>query len=130
VSSIFISAPLAALWKEHEPDQQKVAHRLARKQARAAAVDSDIVDVEALRRAELAMATEAPRGPSTDIFGQPTEVAPIEPNVPTDETDTDGDVPEDGGDGPDDGGSPTTTGSSGPKAPKPDRQRRHQNVQR
>lgn len=124
VSSIFISAPLAALWKEHEPDQQKVAQRIARKQARAAAVDSDIVDVEALRRAELAMASEAPRVPTTNIFGQPTEVAPTEPIVPDTASDTDGDGPDD------DGGSPTTSGSPRPKAPKPDRQRRHQNVQR
>ena len=124
VSSIFISSPLAALWKEHEPDQQKLAKRLARKQARAAAVDSDIVDVEALRRAELAMAAEAPRTPQTDIFGQPTEVAPLEPNVGAAEVDENHDGPTQ------DDEPPTNPDTPRPTAPKPDRQRRHQNVQR
>lgn len=121
VSSIFISAPLAALWKEHEPDQQKLAARLARKQARAASVDSDIVDVEALRRAEAAMDAQVPRTPQTDIFGQPVEepMTPPQPSAELPET-----TVEDSS-----AGADAPTGAAG-TAPKKDRQRRHQNVQR
>lgn len=132
ISSIFISAPLAALWKEHEPDQQKVAARLAKKQARMAAVDADILDVEALARAEASMAAEtAGVGPTTDELPEPDELAIDAGDAPPAAADVAHDAPEDESDLPDDdpsggnGGEPTK-----PPKPRGDRQRRHQSVQR
>jgi SecD/SecF fusion protein len=49
-SSIFISAPLAALWKEREPEDKK---RKARSKRRTKVeTDSDVVDLDVLARAE------------------------------------------------------------------------------
>ncbi len=125
VSSIFISAPLAALWKEREPNQQKVAVRQAKKAARAATVDSDILDVDALNRAEAELAYVPPvdTGVGTAILEGPDgsdAQTPARPEPPPPDTDPDSEVPADGSDA-----------AEKPSAPKPpQRQRRHQNVQR
>ena len=57
LSSIAIAAPLAALWKEREPEHRR---RTAKAERRAAAVasDSDVVNLEALARAEAALDAE------------------------------------------------------------------------
>ncbi len=129
VSSIFISAPLAALWKEREPNQQKVAARDAKKAARAATVDSDILDVDALNRAEAELAYVPPvdMGVGTAIAEGPDDSAgdsdahtsaPPEPTPP--DADPESEAPTD-----------DSVGAEKPSAPKPpERQRRHQNVQR
>src|SRR5262245_8973473 len=57
LSSIAIAAPIAALWKEREPEGRRREARAARREARAAA-DSDVVDVEVLARAEAALDAE------------------------------------------------------------------------
>ncbi len=57
LSSIGIAAPLAALWKEREPENRRRVAKAERKAVRVAA-DSDVVDLEALERAEAALATE------------------------------------------------------------------------
>jgi len=57
ISSIIIAAPLAAFWKEREPDQKKRRARAERRRQLAEA-DADIVDVEALARAEEALQAE------------------------------------------------------------------------
>src|SRR4029450_6540116 len=51
LSSIAIAAPLAALWKEREPEQRRRTVK-AERRAKAVAADSDVVDLEALARAE------------------------------------------------------------------------------
>jgi SecD/SecF fusion protein len=141
VSSIFISAPVAALWKEHEPDARKLQARLDRKAARAAAVDADIMDVAAFNRAEAAL--DAPAGgagntPASDdaIDAAPADVAgDVGPAVAVDDSPAlpAGDaarVPGEDADGGADGGSGAAgDGTSGPAAP-PERQRRHRSVQR
>jgi SecD/SecF fusion protein len=57
LSSIAIAAPLAALWKEREPEQRRRTVK-ARRRAAAVTADSDVVDVEALARAEAALDAE------------------------------------------------------------------------
>jgi SecD/SecF fusion protein len=125
VSSIFISAPIAALWKEREPDEVKAAARLAKKVAREASVDSDIMDVSAFNRADAALAAvtdtgagEAPPLIDDAVLELPDDTGPVD------------DGPESGrSDGPEDadGGSP----ASKPKPPNsspPQRPRRHQSA--
>jgi SecD/SecF fusion protein len=57
LSSVAIAAPLAALWKEREPQQRR---RTAKAERRAVAVgsDADVVDLDALARAEAALDAE------------------------------------------------------------------------
>jgi SecD/SecF fusion protein len=57
LSSIAIAAPLAALWKEREPQERRRAAK-AKRRAVAVASDSDVVDVEALARAEASLEAE------------------------------------------------------------------------
>jgi SecD/SecF fusion protein len=136
VSSIFISAPLAAIWKEREPDQQKVAARLAKKAARAATVDSDILDVDALTRAEASLDANVPLDGSADLGGLPepaaeepvtrtaSTVADPEPeakDAPADAPETDGPESTDSSDDSDEQRKPTRPAT---------RPRRHQNVRR
>ncbi len=151
VSSLFIAAPLAGLWKEREPDQRKLAARQAKRAARAAQVDADIIDVAALKRAEAAMAgAETPAadtlslGPLGDEGREDAPVAPKtdEPSVDdaADEAPS-GDEPEgsepqedsDDTDGAPESSDTASSDSDGdsPKAPPPpERERRHRNVQR
>ena len=57
LSSIAIAAPLAALWKEREPENKRRTAKIERRRA-AIATDSDVVDNEALARAEAALDLE------------------------------------------------------------------------
>lgn len=134
VSSIFISAPLAGLWKEREPDQQKLLARQAKRAARAAQVDADILDAGALARAEAAMQGAAP-GPASaaldPLLADPPSVDPVI-EATTDEVEVAGDeaaaidgvvqTDVDAANG--DGTAPAKHRHD------PHRQRRHQNVQR
>jgi SecD/SecF fusion protein len=60
ISSIAIAAPIAALWKEHEPEQKRRTTKAERRalQAQALTADSDVADLEVLARAEAALANE------------------------------------------------------------------------
>lgn len=133
ISSIFISAPLAALWKEREPDARKAAARQARKAERAAAVDADIMDVSAFNRAEAAIETPgvaAIEPEATDLSpnGQPdlapevdaVSVATVE-DVPGEQPSADEPVPD---------AAATDTAAPETAPPPPERERRHRNVQR
>ena len=57
LSSIAIAAPLAALWKEREPENKRRTSKIERRRA-AIATDSDVVNNEALARAEAALDLE------------------------------------------------------------------------
>ena len=57
LSSIAIAAPLAALWKEREPEHRRRTVKAERRAALVAS-DSDVVDLEALARAEAALDAE------------------------------------------------------------------------
>ena len=57
LSSIAIAAPLAALWKEREPEQKRRAVKAGRRAVQVSS-DADVADVEALARAEAALAAE------------------------------------------------------------------------
>jgi SecD/SecF fusion protein len=57
LSSIAIAAPLAALWKEREPEMKRKAVK-AERRAAAIASDSDVVDLDTLARAEAALDAE------------------------------------------------------------------------
>ena len=148
VSSLFIAAPLAGIWKEHEPDQKRLAARRAKRAARAAQVDADIVDVGALRRAEAAMAGAEVSASETLGLGplgnEGLEESSSGP-APSDGPSTSPSGTSDGDDAPTasvettDPAEPSAGGSdapaddkpSRPKAPPPpERQRRHRNVQR
>ncbi|MBY0307812.1 MAG: protein translocase subunit SecD, partial [Phycisphaerales bacterium] len=56
-SSILISAPLAALWKEREPEDRRRRTREEKRRAKVLA-DADVVDLDALARAEMALEAE------------------------------------------------------------------------
>ena len=122
VSSIFISAPIAALWKEREPNEVKAAARRARKAARVATVDSDIMDVSAFNRADAALAAVSePAGDNGAILDEIVEVdssngRPAEPE------------PLEVGDNADDGAFPPTGDAT--SAPPPQKPRRHQTARR
>lgn len=57
LSSIAIAAPLAALWKEREPEMKRKAVK-AERRAAAIASDADVVDLDTLARAEAALDAE------------------------------------------------------------------------
>ena len=57
LSSIAIAAPLAALWKEREPENKRREVKAARR-ASVVAGDADVVDLDTLARAEAALDTE------------------------------------------------------------------------
>ncbi len=57
LSSIAIAAPLAALWKEREPENKRRSVK-AQRRASVIATDSDVVDLEAMARAEAALDAE------------------------------------------------------------------------
>lgn len=54
VSSIIIAAPMAAYWKEREPAEKKIRAK-ERKRAALSTMDADVVDVDVLARAEMAL---------------------------------------------------------------------------
>lgn len=136
ISSIFISAPLAALWKEREPDARRARARLERKAARASTVDADIMDVDALARAEKALAISSPAADLMEIEEEVTDAATpngrreLEAQV-TDQPDhepPDVDEAEELEDVEPSADEPAPVRA--PKPPPPERQRRHRNVQR
>ncbi len=57
ISSILIAAPIAAIWKEKQPDGKKRATRARKRAAREepSGYDADVVDVDVLARAESAL---------------------------------------------------------------------------
>jgi len=142
VSSIFISAPLAALWKEREPDAQRARARSERKAARALAVDSDIMDVDALARAEKALAVSATSGGDVGLIEEDDaleggmangrhELGAVPGVTGRRPTDTGGEpAPGDAGPEAEDAPLPDEPGPAQTPKPPPDRQRRHRNVQR
>lgn len=58
LSSIAIAAPLAALWKEREPENKRRSSKIERRRAAVLSTDSDVVDNAALARAEAALDAE------------------------------------------------------------------------
>jgi SecD/SecF fusion protein len=131
ISSIFISAPLAALWKEREPDAQRARVRSERKAARAAMVDADIMDVDALARAEKALAVSATASGDGGLTEDDVLDSGMADGRPELEAEAAGEPAPNIADA---AASETPAADdSGPApAPKPppDRQRRHRNVQR
>jgi SecD/SecF fusion protein len=147
LSSIGIAAPLAALWKEREPADKKVRAKAARR-ARRVGTDSDVVDLDALERAERALAAElddgraigdGDEGPRERFELEPGEVefeyeeetepepAPTDDGAPAPEATTDGE-PADGA--PADGDARPAGDGTPPPKDRPDRVRRHRQVQR
>jgi SecD/SecF fusion protein len=87
LSSIGIAAPLAALWKEREPELRRRTAKAERRAARAV-TDADVVDVEALERAEAALQAELrleegrpelEAGPDEELEEEPEEELEEEP---------------------------------------------------
>jgi SecD/SecF fusion protein len=152
LSSIGIAAPLAALWKEREPADKKVRVK-AERRARRLGTDSDVVDIDALERAERALAAELddPRGASEDGPRERFELEPGEVEIEYEE-EVEEPAGADGADRPAapeerapaaeaaDGASPDGRPADGepddgtpraePAPPRPDRVRRHRQVQR
>ena len=116
ISSILISAPLAALWKERDPQGKKLAAKARRRQARESDVDSDILDVAALARAEAALSMD----PATPAIAEPVGLdATLEPVA---ETPPPPEAP---------AAPPSTADSEAPPlTTPPERERRHRQVQR
>lgn len=155
ISSIIIAAPLASYWKERAPNERRLKARQD-KRSSLAQMDSDVVDVGVLARAEAAL----DRGPGAQgqRLALPADTAPGERIDPLEGT-GDGpvgvveDIPEDGDDPPGDtvttdavdeapaGGDaeadPSQDDAQGddgdskrePGSHRPDRQRRHRKIQ-
>lgn len=144
VSSIFISAPLAALWKEREPDAKRARARSERKAARAAMVDSDIMDVDALARAEkaLAISSATEEGELVEVEDEMVggvtgrrPAPPAETTAPNERLELEAEANGQPDDEPDEADDDDATSAEEPAPvsvpkPPPDRQRRHRNVQR
>ena len=154
LSSIAIAAPLAALWKEREPENKRREAKAARR-ASIVAGDADVVDLDTLARAEAALdaelrldengrARDEDDGDEEVEEEQPRELEagePAEPEAPADEpvepvadgappepsVDSEADVPE--ADAEVDGdGEPAEAAPR--KRPDPQRARRHRSVQK
>lgn len=158
LSSIAIAAPLAALWKEREPENKR---RAAKAERRAAMIssDSDVVDLTVLARAEAALSAEirledGGNGELTEEEKPPRQLAAGRDDEPDEPAGDTGDTDEP--DGPDDGapvastapapddaptnglpadGAATEDGTpTEPRTPRnrpdPNRARRHRNVQK
>ncbi len=88
-SSIIIAAPLAALWKERDPDDSKKRAKAAKKEKRKASADSDVVDLDVLERAERSLESDLAKaeigaGPRRSLddevaVGEPTASSEPEP---------------------------------------------------
>jgi SecD/SecF fusion protein len=153
LSSIGIAAPLAALWKEREPENRRRTVK-AERRAMVIAGDADVVDLEAMARAEAALDAEirleedrdeedgyedeqeeAPRElPAGDDEAreEPAEAEP-EPAPAGADDGRDADADGDGdGDPARAEGETAETGAAGPGASRPasERVRRHRTVQR
>lgn len=137
LSSIAISAPLAALWKEHEPEGKKREAKAARRQAQG--FDDDIVDAAVLARAEAALDAQVPEVDEDVTAGlvAPVEEEPAPVGAPeaVDEAPNGGPPEADGpapeaptADGPAPAGPPDDDAPMAP--PPPERERRHQKIQK
>ena len=155
LSSIAIAAPIAALWKEREPENKRRAVKAERRRAAMIATDADIVDLDALARAEAALGAELGED-DTLAEGEPEEEPrprrlasgdgrpQEEPDeAPVDEPEAEEPVEEaDAGHVPvaDRAATPDAPVADGPSAeetpvtprerPDPNRVRRHRNVQK
>jgi SecD/SecF fusion protein len=149
ISSIAIAGPLAALWKEREPESRKRATKAQRRALRVAG-DADVVDLDVLERAEAGLEADialeegepephalsersgAADAPEDDATGEPVgddTGAPLDENADTSPSEGGADTGDGADAAPDDGAE---------QAPKPRRKRtetevrprRHQQVQR
>ncbi len=147
LSSIAIAAPLAALWKEREPENKRRAVK-AERRAPVISYDSDVVDLSTLARAEAALSAELAIEEGAGAPGADEE--PVRALEAGDDADKDADTDaddddDDGGEAPEappepepgpDGGGPAADGGDGKdttpatprERPDPDRVRRHRNV--
>ena len=169
VSSVVISGPLAALWKQSEPEHRRKATKAQRRKADRLAADADVVDLDVLERAEQGLAAdlaleagtalepEAEADPMDARGESAPSVADDGPIVEADYIDTgDDSVSDDGADGtgedraggradaPLNGGGSVAQGDEAPadgrearprggrrtSSDRPERPRRHQQVQR
>ncbi len=133
VSSIFISAPIAALWKEREPNEVKAAARRARKAARVATVDSDIMDVSAFNRADAALAAATDStGDGAGVRQDLDDVIQIDDREDALDAGSVGDngVPPPADIGDNGVTTPRDAGDGAAPAPPPQRPRRHQTARR
>ena len=157
LSSIAIAAPLAALWKEREPEHRRRTVKAERRAALVAS-DSDVVDLEALARAEAALDAELrledgrppaeedeleeleepdeerPRELEAGEPEEPTEPEPEQEPEPAAEAEPE---PAAQAEPEADDGAPTPVPAADDEAPpqrrerpSPDRQRRHRHVQK
>jgi SecD/SecF fusion protein len=152
ISSIAIAGPVAALWKEREPEYRRKATKAERRAAARVASDADVVDLDVLERAEVGLAADlaAEEGlepePLALAAGEAGEVeadrrepaaaaddsaAELEHNEPADAAQ--GSVPDDGAPSGEPAPDEPPVGASGRRrreSPGSARPRRHQQVQR
>lgn len=130
ISSVLIAAPLAAIWKEHQPEGKKRAAKARKREAKAATnYDADVVDMAVLERAEAAV-REDPEVPTLlrDDTPQEDERAREAAAAAAREAARDDEPPAAAADtAPDDAQS---SDSKPAPAPPPERQRRHGQVRR
>ena len=136
ISSLLIAAPLAAIWKERQPEGRKRAAKAHKRTSRETRYAQDGVDMVALERAEAAlMADDAmPSLMQQSSEKDTTDDAPDAPDEPDPPDEPDAPV----GDAPssdvpptapaEDGGEPGTSRPA--PTPPPERERRHGQVRR
>ena len=130
ISSVLIAAPLAAIWKEHQPEGRKraaKAHKRSQRETKRYEVDG--VDMDVLERAEKALQADsvvpslmrddeppadAPEPPSDDEPTPPAPPAPATPTAPSDAP----------------AGDASSSSDKPAPAPPPERERRHGQVRR
>ena len=123
ISSVLIAAPLAAIWKEHQPEGRKRAAKASKRADRAATrYEVDGVDMEVLERAEAALQADQV---------VPSLMRDEEPPADADDAAVD-DTPAPSADAPSDAPAGDASSSSDkPATPAPpERERRHGQVRR
>jgi len=128
ISSVLIAAPLAAIWKEHQPEGRKraaKAHKRSQRETKRYEVDG--VDMDVLERAEAALQADSAmpslmrddEPPADDGPEAPTDDAPTPPTPPAPTAPSDAPA----------GDASSSSDKPAPAAP-PERERRHGQVRR
>jgi SecD/SecF fusion protein len=136
ISSVLIAAPLAAIWKERQPEGRKRAAKARKRTSRETRYAQDGVDMVALERAEAALMADdampslmqesSEKDTTDDALDEPdTPDARDEPDAPAGDAPS-SEVPPPAPAG--DGGEPGTSRPA--PTPPPERERRHGQVRR
>jgi SecD/SecF fusion protein len=128
ISSLLIAGPLAAIWKEREPEGRRRAAKAGKRAARVeSGYDSDVVDLDVLARAEAGIAESEAEEPDAGEEGEELD-APDEPDEPVSPAPSEPDEPKPGAPAAVEGDDDDTSRPAPASPPK--RDRRHGQVKK